>query len=181
MMLLGAKKEKGLSNYLADQRVAVADIVAEAVGHPIRVIPSGPRPPNPAELLSSPRFAALLEELAAESDFVFVDTPPVLVAADTPIIAAQTQSALVVVHSGRTRVKDVRELLRVFAFGNVKIAGAVLNNQRSSAFGSYYGYGSYRYRNSAYETPAGHNGVSPSPTSGLLRWIGRSVRVGRKR
>jgi capsular exopolysaccharide synthesis family protein len=93
----------------------------------LTLLPSGPVPPNPAELLGSERMSGLLEELKAEFDIVIFDTPPTLAVTDSQVLAAKCDGVLFVVRSGSVRrsaaVRAVARLRQVHA----RLLGAVLN------------------------------------------------------
>jgi capsular exopolysaccharide synthesis family protein len=107
------------------------------------VLPSGPLPPNPSELLGSPRVVELIEELQAFAEIIIFDAPPVLVCADAIVLSSRVDGVLFVVDSTTTR-KDaaVRALGRLV---NVKanVLGVILNKAKvGSSEYSYYSNGS---------------------------------------
>ena len=127
---LGVTAKRGLSDYLLDR--SVTDIMTAVPNVPgLVLIPSGPLPPNPGELLSSPAFEELITDLSEQFDTVIVDTPPVLSTADAASSSPYVDGVLIVVDGQST---DTDELLRVRttldrAGGNV--VGAILNKDRS--------------------------------------------------
>ena len=127
---LGVTAKRGLSDYLLDR--SVTDIMTGVPNVPgLVLIPSGPLPPNPGELLASTAFKELIEDLSDQFDTVIVDTPPVLSTADAASCSPFVDGVLIVVDGQST---DTDELLRVRttidrAGGN--IVGAVLNKDRS--------------------------------------------------
>ena len=106
----------------------------------LRVLPSGPLPPNPAELLGSQRMTQLLQELKARADILLFDSPPVLAVTDAAVLSAQLDGVLVVFDAGRTRrqmaTKAIEELRRVDA----NLLGVVLNRlgQGPGRYHHYY-------------------------------------------
>lgn len=126
--------QQGLGDWLSDQ--SVTNIMVSVPGTPgLVVVPAGPPPSNPGELLATGRFASLMEELSEQFDIVLVDAPPVLSAADASSIATAVDGTIVVVDSNRT---DTDTLLRVRAEidragGNV--VGAILNRDNSDSGG----------------------------------------------
>jgi succinoglycan biosynthesis transport protein ExoP len=105
------------------------------------LLPSGPLPPNPAELLGSERMEAVIEELRGYADVMLFDSPPALVVADAAILSARMDGVLIVNDAGRTRrdasQRAVEELQRVQA----NLLGVVLNRLSDRRDGYYY----YRY------------------------------------
>jgi capsular exopolysaccharide synthesis family protein len=91
------------------------------------IMPSGPIPPNPAELLSSPRFSALLEAARPEFDYVLVDTPPLLAVTDPCVVAGHVDGLMLILRlsrQGRPQAERARQIL--LSLG-VKILGVVVN------------------------------------------------------
>lgn len=105
------------------------------------VIPAGPPPPNPAELLSSARMSALLKELSslAEASTVIADTSPVLPVADATALSTKFEGTLLVVDAGRTATRAVRHAVDRLRQVRATILGVVLN--KVAARDTYYGYG----------------------------------------
>ena len=102
LLNLGTGKYAGLSSYLAG--VSSLDLVT--VPHPaipnLVAIPTGPLPPNPADLLSSHKMSEAISELRKRFKFVVIDSPPVMAATDAVILSVQTDGVLLVVRSGET-------------------------------------------------------------------------------
>lgn len=111
----------------------------------LSVMPCGPRPANPAELLTSPRFKELLEELRSKYDFVVVDTPPVLVVTDPAVVAPRVDGVVLcirVTKNGRPFAERAREVL---ASVGANVLGVVVNGFGAHAGGNRYGYEHYNY------------------------------------
>ena len=108
------------------------------------LIPCGPLPPNPAELLATGRFTALITEALGRFDMVIVDGPPVLGLADAPLLGAVCQGTLMVVESSRTRTKVAVDSINRLQSSGSQILGAVLTKFKRQSHGYGYGYG-YSY------------------------------------
>ena len=132
----------GLSSLLASTNPAESAIVRTSTAN-LWLLPSGPIPPSPAELLSTGRISALLSELGAAYDVIIVDAPPVLGLADAPILSAICEATLMVIEAGKVRRSIVLSSLRRLTASNARIAGAVLTkfNAKSAGYGYGYGYG----------------------------------------
>lgn len=106
----------------------------------LRVLTSGPVPPNPAEILASARMAELIEILRGEAEYVLFDTPPIIAVTDAAVLAPRVDGVLLVINAGKTR-RDLaikaRDMLQQV---NARILGVVLNNAAvdKSAY-QYYG------------------------------------------
>jgi len=126
--VVASKNEVGLSSYLSGN--ATADRLISATEVPgLDVITSGPIPPNPSELLDSPRLTDLFDELEQRGryDHIIVDSPPALLVADGIILSTKVDATILVVRAGATRrescVQGVARLQRARA----RLVGTVLN------------------------------------------------------
>ncbi len=137
----------GLSNYLIGN--ATLDEIAKATEIPnLMFAPCGPLPLNPAELLASPRLAALLAEGGAKYDIVVIDGPPVLGLADAPLLASAVGGTLFIIEAGATRRGLVKTALKRLQVGHAHVLGVVLTkfNAKKAAYGADYAYAySYEY------------------------------------
>jgi succinoglycan biosynthesis transport protein ExoP len=107
------------------------------------LLPCGPTPPNPADLLSTPRFTALLREAASQFDRVVIDGPPILGLADAALLATAAEHVVLVVEAGRTRTRSARHAVEQVKASGGRVIGVILTKSREEA--SSYGYRGYRY------------------------------------
>jgi capsular exopolysaccharide synthesis family protein len=108
------------------------------------VLLCGPLPVNPAELLSSDRMRALLQEAATEYNFVILDSPPLLNVADARILASAVDTTILVVKGGDTPRQVVQYAESQARAAGANLMGVVLNNLNFHSNGdSYYAYGYY--------------------------------------
>lgn len=125
-------QEPGLTSFILNQDELAANSAIETAVPGLRLLPSGALPPNPADIMGSQRMQVLLEELKAQADIVLLVTPPVTVAVDAPLLAAQTDGLVLVVRAGHSRldrVEQAKELLERF---RVRLFGAVLTDAAAS-------------------------------------------------
>lgn len=155
----GISTERGLSDFLAKgQRVEeLANLVQESEVPGVHVLPCGPRPPNPSELLNTPRLGALVAWAKTNYDRVIVDCTPMYPIHDTLLWGRHIGAAIFVVRYGLTRAPLVSKACQRLQEGGVKILGAVVNAARPggltySAYGYYYQQYYHAYQQ---ETPAG--------------------------
>jgi succinoglycan biosynthesis transport protein ExoP len=138
-------KYAGLSSLLAG--VSSLDLVC--VPHPtipnLVAIPTGPLPPNPADLLSSHKLAEAIAELRTKFKFIVIDSPPVMAATDAVILSVQTDGVLLVVRSGETPKEAFTRTRDLLKSVNCRVLGVVLNAVDSSAPDYYYSYRYYPY------------------------------------
>ena len=107
------------------------------------LLPSGPIPPNPADLLSTGRFRAMLQELSEHFDIVICDAPPVLGLADSQLLSSIVGNVMFVVESGKTRTKAALEAIGMIRNTGAHIVGATLTKSAEDMGG--YGYKAYGY------------------------------------
>ena len=136
----------GMSTLLVGE-ASLADVAVRSTYPGLSIVPAGPIPPSPAELLSSPRMAALLEQVEAEYDLVVIDSAPILGLADSTELAALVDGVALVVEANRGRGGQLKGALRRLRALNPVLVGAVLTKYDASKGGnySYYGYNYYRY------------------------------------
>ena len=138
-----ASSEKvGLTKLLTSED-GVDSHVVETQHDNLWLLPSGPIPPNPADLLSTGRIRAILNEAADRFDLVIVDAPPTLGLADVPLIAAAAGHVIFVIESGKTRTRTAIESLNRIEATGAHILGATLTKSNDSGAG--YGYRRYGY------------------------------------
>jgi len=145
LLNLASGRHAGLSSYLAG--VSSLDLVT--VPHPaipnLAAIPTGPLPPNPADLLSSHKFADAITELRTKYKFIVIDSPPVMAATDAVIVSVQTDGVLLVVRSGETPKEAFTRTRDLLCSVKCRILGVVLNAVDSNAPDYYYSYRYYPY------------------------------------
>jgi succinoglycan biosynthesis transport protein ExoP len=145
LLNMASGKYAGLSSYLAG--VSSLDLVI--VPHPdipnLAAIPTGPLPPNPADLLSSHKLADAIAELRTKFKFVVIDSPPIMAATDAVILSVQTDGVLLVVRSGETPKEAFTRTRDLLVSVKCHILGVVLNAVDSGAPDYYYSYRYYPY------------------------------------
>jgi Mrp family chromosome partitioning ATPase len=118
------------------------NLVSTDIEH-LRLMPSGPLPHNPAELLESPRMRELHDTLLQYADVVIFDTSPLMRVVDAALVAHFTDTALAVVRANTTRAEALLQFRHRLEGFHVNLLGVVLNEAREELSGSYgYGYGS---------------------------------------
>jgi polysaccharide biosynthesis transport protein len=142
---LGNGKYAGLSSYLAG--VSSLDLVT--IQHPVipnlSAIPTGPLPPNSADLLSSHKLADAIAELRTKFKFIVIDTPPIMAATDAVVLSVQADGVLLVVRSGETPKEAFTRARDLLLSVKCHLLGVVLNAVDSSAPDYYYSYRYYPY------------------------------------
>ncbi|MHC4179189.1 MAG: polysaccharide biosynthesis tyrosine autokinase, partial [Planctomycetota bacterium] len=146
--LFGIESPVGFSDVLVDE-AELPDAIQSSRIENLWLLASGPKPPNPSELLTLPRFEQLIALLREQYDFVLIDSPPVLAVTDPSVIAARVDGALLTVRitkNGRPQAVEAKEMLTSMG---VTVLGTVVNafgQDRNYGYGYYggkYGYGYY--------------------------------------
>lgn len=158
--------DRGLSTLLARPDVEWQSVARENADMKLRVITSGPIPPNPGDLLKSARFEALLETLAKDVDMVLVDTPPALAVSDALVVADVATDVLLVCRASETRVDRLQAAVEALPETS-RVIGVALNYQKRGKAESYYYY---------YSSDDSSNGSTPSSSNGSGRNFGQKVR-----
>ena len=150
--VFGYNKEPGITNYLVG-RANVEEITRITPIPNLSVITSGTIPPNPSELLGSPRMREFLEQMREKYDMILFDSPPVMAVTDAQVLSQHADGVIVVLAAGQTQIELAKRTKQALLKVDAPIIGYVLNNfDVTKTYGSYYKY--YRYYNYYYESKA---------------------------
>jgi capsular exopolysaccharide synthesis family protein len=141
---LGVENGEGLSNYLAGA-MKPTDLIKPTSTPGLMYLPTGPLPPNPAELLMGSKMVSLLTVAAERFDLLILDGPPVMGLADAPILANLADGTLLVIRAGTTRVAVVKNAVKRLQSARAHVVGGLLTHFRADQAGQGYGYGAYSY------------------------------------
>ena len=148
--LLKVNNAKGLSSYLAG--VADSQIIQKGPLPQLAIIPAGPIPPNPSELLASNRMNLLLESMAKEFDFIICDSPPLLPVADTRILCRLFDGVILLSRSGVTTYELLERSHKLLGDMGARILGLVINGFDAQKCGYYHQ--DYYYAEKPKKNPA---------------------------
>ncbi len=141
--LYGQENRAGLTSVVIG-RVPLASAMTPVANEPnVLLLPSGPRPPNPSELLSSKRTAEIIDALRQAADIVLLDCPPVLPVTDALVSAAHADVTLLVCRAGVTDRRNLSRALELLRQVNAPVAGTILNGADAhdtygDSYGEYY-------------------------------------------
>ena len=162
----GLDEQAGLTSVLLGQLTLEEALLPVAGFGRLTLLPSGPVPPNPAELLNSAQAQEIFARLRHHFDLVLIDSPPVLPVTDAAVLARHADATLLLAAAGQTRRADLRRAVEKLDQVNAMSLGIVLNKvtkQTERSYGYTYSYKAYRAE-AAPVTPAGHpNGSSKRP------------------
>jgi capsular exopolysaccharide synthesis family protein len=150
----GLANDRGLTDLLTSGDPVESAIQATPQEN-LFVIASGPIPPSPTELISSPRMEHVVQELARTYDVVVIDSPPILGLADAPALSALADGVIFVVESDRSRRGSLKTALRRLRAMRPILLGAVLTKfdptRSGNRYSEYYGYQYYTYEHNDRE------------------------------
>jgi capsular exopolysaccharide synthesis family protein len=167
-------KRLGLSSVLAGE-AALADVIHRSRVPGLDVLPCGPIPANPSEILNSQTFADILNSLTQQYDHVLLDSPPVIPVTDARILAASCDATLLAIRAERTTRKNATYARDLLLSVGAQMLGVVVNDvpRRKGVYGYYYTYGGQYYQYgygpkkslpSNKPKPAGEPDAVPPPT-----------------
>jgi len=134
----GIPNDRGLTTMMIEDGAMSTPPLVDTEITGLQVLPSGPLPPNPADILSSQRMSALIGVLKARANYVLFDAPPVLAATDAALLGAKLDGILLVIKAGRTRRDHTVRAREALERVHVRILGAVLSNAPKESVGSEY-------------------------------------------
>lgn len=133
------KKNRGLTNILVEELPA-NEFIQDTQVENLRVLTSGPIPPNPSELLGSRKMQELIDELKTQVDYLIIDAPPVIAVTDACVLAAKVDGITLVVNSGSIRPEMAKKAKDLLLKANGHLLGVVLNRVEIDEEHAYYYY-----------------------------------------
>lgn len=138
--LFKASNNQGLTTMIVDEEALADPPLLETGVDNLLLLPSGPLPPNPAEILGSRRMEEAIAALKTQFDVILFDTPPVIVVTDAVVLGTKVDGVLLVVSAGQTRREHALRAKEQLERVKVRLVGAVLNNAPpDQSMGGYYG------------------------------------------
>lgn len=148
----GLANARGVANFLSgsDNRGSITELIQSCPSMPnLKIMPSGPVPPRPAELLGSQQMRRLVDLLRESFDHIIIDSPPAVSFTDASILSTIADGVMLVVHGGRSSRAIVRRAKQLLLDVGAHVFGIVLNNVKMESH-SYYYSGYYGYYYSSY-------------------------------
>jgi exopolysaccharide transport family protein len=161
---LGMASHTGLSNVLTSNATLEQAIVRSPIHPNLFILPAGPPPPNPAELLASADMGDLVQDLRGLYEHVVIDTPPTLSVTDAVVLSTRADSVVLVIRSGQTTKAALRRARDLLAQVNAKVTGVLLNAVDLASPDYYYyeyqgKYGSHYYTDDSAGPPQAQGSV----------------------
>ena len=144
------KLNSGLSNYLSGL-ADVNEVISKTNIKNLDLILCGPKPPNPAELIGSKRFAALLENVKEHYDYIIIDTPPLGSMIDAAIVSSKTDGTIILIEYKAIEVEKAKKVKEQLQKANANIIGVILNKIPKKEMNDYYHYNYYYRKNDTKE------------------------------
>jgi polysaccharide biosynthesis transport protein len=138
----GLKSDKGISSVMAGD-VQLKDAICKSEVLNLDVLPCGPMPPNPAELLHTEKFREILAQCRSSYDRVVMDSPPIGPVTDPAIVGSVTDGVVLVLRAGHTTREAAQFARRQLGDAGARILGVVMNQTDRKGRGYGYGYGYY--------------------------------------
>lgn len=134
-----AKRNKGVTNALVEETDPLK-LLQETEVDNLLLLPSGPIPPNPSELLGTARMQQIIECLKEHCDLLIIDAPPVVAVTDASVLAAKVDGIVLVVNAGSNRPEMVQKAKELLVKAKGHILGVVLNRVEIEEEHAYYYY-----------------------------------------
>lgn len=180
--LFGRLNTYGLTLALLGHIDSLEQLLQETPVANLRLLTTGPLPPNPSELLASRRMQDVIAELQTMADMIIIDSPPVTVVSDTAIIAGRADGVLLVLRAHVTRNDYAKRAVAALEQVGARILGFVLNDVSQKATGYHYDYGySYGYSYVLGDEVPDARHRRASSVNGQERQTSVDVLMGRKR
>ena len=133
------RKNHGITNILVEN-LNIVDYIQDTDIENLRLVTSGPIPPNPSELLGSQKMADMLAFLRGQADMILIDAPPVIAVTDASVLASQVDGCTLVLGSGTVRPEMAQRAKELLTAANGKILGVILNRAEIDDEHAYYYY-----------------------------------------
>ncbi len=185
--LISLDNAVGLSNILTNtvRKEDLSSIIRKTTTPNVMAITSGTIPPNPADLLSSPKMALILRALSSKFDLVVIDAPPVVGLSDAPILSRLAEATLFVISTNQVTRKAAKTAVKRVKAAGGHVVGAVMSKFAINKFDYNYSY-SYKYMNYQYYSYGGDKGEKSDAAPEVggqkslgLGWFGRRGSGGR--
>ncbi|AJQ26010.1 CpsD/CapB family tyrosine-protein kinase [Pelosinus fermentans] len=133
------KKNRGVTNILVEE-IEADHFIQETQVENLRLLTSGPIPPNPSELLGSAKMQELIKYLKTQADYVIIDAPPVIAVTDASVLASKVDGITLIINSGSVRPEMAQKAKDLLIKANGHLLGVILNRVEIEEEHAYYYY-----------------------------------------
>jgi succinoglycan biosynthesis transport protein ExoP len=141
--MFGKVRNVGLSNLIVGETDLSTVLARDEQVENLVVLPSGPTPPNPSELLGSGQMKSLLGRFRQDFSYIVIDTPPVNAVTDASVLAASTDAAMLVIDANKATYTAVLHAKQSLDRVNARVLGVVMNKMKAAGAGYYYNQYTY--------------------------------------
>lgn len=159
--IFNVANDRGLTTLLTHPEQPWQELGARVAVPGLTLLPSGPIPPNPADLLSLDRMSLLLSRISEEADIILIDTPPVLAVSDPLVIGTKSDGMILLTRAGHTRRDRLQKAASSLQQAGVRLVGVVVNQQAG-----HEGEGYYYYRDYGMPAQTSTGPSTPAPVRG---------------
>jgi capsular exopolysaccharide synthesis family protein len=126
--IFGVANDRGLTSMIVEETVLDSPPLIDVDVDNLWLMPSGPLPPNPADILGSRKMEQVIAALKNHADIILFDAPPIIAVTDAVVLGTKVDGVLLVVRAGRTRREHAEQAKELLERVHVRIVGAVLDN-----------------------------------------------------
>ena len=123
---MGIDREIGVTSVISGE-VELSDAIQETGIENLYALSCGPKPSNPSELLSSPRYAELIDLLREKFDYVIIDTPPLMAVTDPAVVATRVDGILLTIRINKRSQQDCLRSVEILSNLNANLLGVIVN------------------------------------------------------
>ena len=133
-----ASNLRGLTTLLAERDMEIEEAIFETTVDNLSILPSGPIPPNPSELLDTKRMDAIIEDLEEYYDLIIFDTPPLYVVTDAQVLSTKVDGVIFIIYANKATKDKVSEAIDLLNRVDANIIGAIFNGVENKKENYYY-------------------------------------------
>ncbi len=160
---MGIKGKPGLSDLMLNKNVNINFYQSKLLPN-WQILPAGTIPPNPSEMIGSPRMETVLNSLREHFEYIVIDLPPVNIVSDALSVSKYLSGMVLVVREGYSKKRELDQCTRQLKMANVNVLGIVLNDATYGG-GNYSRYKKYRYyKNYRYDSSYENAATAPAKT-----------------
>lgn len=137
----GLSNHHGLSNLLSERDSKVSNVAQPSGIENLTILTSGPKPPNPSEMLGSVRMHKVIQDMRDDYDLVIFDMPPVVAVTDAQVVASQVDGTVMVIREGISNKNALVKAKSLLEMVNANVLGVVYNGSTRNVDQGYYYYG----------------------------------------
>ena len=129
---------EGLSNLLSDYETTADEYILKTNIENLWILPSGPKPPNPSEILETKRMEEMIAKLSIDFALIIFDVPSVAIVTDAQILASKTDGTLIIVRERMTEKKELVKAKELLEIAKANVLGVIYNGAQKDSELSYY-------------------------------------------